>query len=147
MALIYKDEDVALGLKSSRQIPPNLSQVLFDIVVVRLSPRSKLVNERAQEPPVFAVQLADEISRARRSIDVFLDTLEYSLDLLIQFRAVGQYQNPRIGDVFPNPLREPDHRETLTASLRVPDDTAIVALREFLRCLDAKILVVPGKSF
>src|ERR1700687_6399760 len=96
MALIYKDEDVALGLKASRQILPNLSQVLFDIVAVRFSPRSKLVNKRAQEPLVFGVQLADQIARARRSIDVLLDTLEYSLDLLIQFRAIGEHQDPRI---------------------------------------------------
>jgi hypothetical protein len=45
MALIHKDKDVALGLKASGQISPNLSQVLLDIVVVRFSPRSKLVNK------------------------------------------------------------------------------------------------------
>ena len=82
---------------------------------------------------LVGVELGDQVRAALGAVDVLVDALEHLLDLLVQFRAVGDDQHAGIGDVLPNPLGEPDHDQALAAALRVPDDAAL-ALASRMSC-------------
>ena len=79
------------------------------------------------------------------AVDVLVDALEHLLDLLVQFRAVGDDQHAGILHVLANPLGQPDHRQALARALGVPDDAALAPLHVILRGPHAEILVVAAE--
>ena len=68
--------------------------------------------------------------------------------MLIQFLAVGNDQYTRIGIILQNPLGEPHHRQTLAAALGMPNDAAVLLVRQtMLRPLDGIVLIIAADLF
>ena len=105
------------------------------------------MDQGADQPGFGGVEFLHQVFSAGGAVDVFTDTLEYFLDLFIQFYAVGDDKYARIGHVFADPLCEPDHRQAFSAALCMPDDAAFTLTGALLRGFDAKVLVVAGKFF
>src|SRR5450756_2459496 len=58
--------------------------------------------------------------------------------------ASDVYKRQRLRLVFPDPLRQPHHRQALAGALGVPDDAALARLDAMLGGFDAEVLVVAG---
>lgn len=74
--------------------------------------------------------------------NVLVDSIKNPLNLLVEFGAVGDDEHTPIRDGFEDGFCKPYHCKTLTAALRVPDDTTFSTFHVFLRGFDPKELVV-----
>lgn len=64
--------------------------------------------------------------------------------MFVQLVAVCDDQHPRILDVLSNPFGDPDHDETFSTALCVPDDAPFSSSKTFLCSLDGEVLVMPA---
>jgi len=142
MALVDEDVDVALGAKVRRQRALEFMHVALHVGILAAC---ELVDEGAHEPRLGGVERGDQVGAARGPIDVFADALEDFFDLLIQLDAVGDDDHARVGHVFADPLREPDHDQALARALRVPDDAAFATLHMRLRLTHGEVLIVSAQ--
>jgi hypothetical protein len=132
MTLIDEYIDIPLGMEVSRETLPQILDKGVHIVVSEFfllgSVLADLVDERTDESVSSTIELLDEIRTAGGPMDKLLHPLEYSSDLLIEFGPISDDEDSRLSsEILTDPLREPDHRETLPASLRMPDDTSLFA--------------------
>ena len=86
VALIYEDEDFALGVEILGQVAANVLDERIDVAFLC---RAELVYQRSDQPLVAGVEHAHQVGTAPRAMDVLADALEDLLDLLVQFGAVG----------------------------------------------------------
>ena len=138
MTLIYENIDVAFGLESLGEM---LLQILDIPRYIAFFFARELVDERANEPRRGGIELADQILSALGAANVFVNVSEHILNLLIQFDAVGDDKNTRVLDILTNPSGEPNHCETLAATLCVPNNAAFAFANAFLRGADDKVLI------
>src|SRR5690606_12395552 len=82
---------------------------------------------------------------ASGAVNLLVDAFEHLFNLLIQFDSVGDDQDARVGDIFPNTFGDPDHRQTFATALGVPDDAALALTNALLSRYYAKILVVTAQ--
>ena len=78
-------------------------------------------------------------------MDFLINAKKYFFDLLVEFSAIGKQKDAGVVDVLSNPFSEPHHRQAFAASLRVPNDAALMALHEITCRLYSKILVVSAR--
>ena len=104
--------------------------------------------QRAQKTVIESVHAFKQIFSALSADDILIHTLVILFDLLIQFLAVGNDQYTRIGIILQNPLGEPHHRQTLAAALGMPNDAAVLLVRQtMLRPLDGIVLIIAADLF
>src|SRR5207249_9678048 len=132
-------EDLALRVEPLRQVAPDVLEEGIDVTFLRCA---ELVDEGGDQPLVAGVENLHQVGAALRAVDVFADALEYLLDLLVQFSAVGDDQHAGITHVLAYPLGQPDHDQALAATLGVPEDAALTALHARLRRPHAEVLVM-----
>ena len=127
VAFVDEDENLAFGLEVPRQVVADFLDVLIDFPGAGFLARAELVNQRGHQPVPGGLQRAGEVGAAAGAVDGLVNALEDFLDLLVKLLAVGDDQHPPAGDVFPDPLRQPDHQQAFAAALGVPDDAALAA--------------------
>ena len=86
VTLIYKDEYLALCTKPFRQVAADVLDECVNITFLR---RTKLVDQRTDQPLVASIEHMHQISAATRTINIFTNAFENLFDLFIQFRAIG----------------------------------------------------------
>ena len=105
------------------------------------------MDERTEQRWVGGIELGKEIRPAATAHNRFVDPQKDLFDLLVQLGAVGDDEDTGVGDIFAQPLGEPDHGQTFAAALGVPEDAPFALTHPRLRCLDAKVLVVATELF
>ena len=104
---------------------------------------AELVYQRTQQARRRLTELGHQVAAAFASGNDGIRTREHALNLLVQLVTVGDDGDTGIGIVLQNPLGQQHHHDALAASLRVPDDAALLLPHVCLRRLDAEILVRP----
>ena len=135
VALVDEDEQLAhrwAGLRGQ------LRDEGFEVIHI---PASELVHQRAQQTRRGLPQLLHQVAPAAGALDRFAGFVEDTLDLFVQFVAVGDDQHPRVRLVLQNPLGQQHHHDALAAALGVPEDAALVGVDVRLRGLESEILV------
>ena len=138
VALVDKDEDIALRLETRRQLVGKFLEVnrsrpfapqsaLAGIKLLLWPVRAKLVNQSCDQPLARPIQCCYQVGAACRAIWLLAGFLEAVCDLLVELVAVGDYHHPRIGAMFLDPLRKPNHRKRFAGALRMPDDARFLA--------------------
>ena len=98
VALIDEDMQIALGLEIRGQVLDRVDERLGAFIALLAALPAELMDQRAEQGFLGAVQLVNQVRAAGRSIDRLIDALEDLLDLLVQLGAVGDDQHPGIGD-------------------------------------------------
>src|SRR2546430_1661519 len=99
------------------------------------------MHQRTNQPLCVFVEHVHEIFAALGAVDAFIYSQKYSLNLLIQFRAISDQYNPRILNMLANPLSQPDHDQTLAAALGVPDNSTFAPFYVLLRGANSEVLI------
>ena len=149
VTLVHKNYDISLCGKifgqSVFQIFDVFLVICFRTVAAALS---EFMYQRAQKTVIESVQAFKQIFSALSADNIFIHTLVILFNLLIQFLAVGNDQDTRIGIVLQNPLREPHHRQALAAALGMPDDAAALLVRQtVLRPFNGIVLIIAADLF
>ena len=105
-------------------------------------PRNLWISEQISHGSSDLLRVARQVGAAGGAVDLLVDAVEDALDLLVEFGAVGDQQDPGVGLVLAEPLGQPDHRQGLARALGVPDDAALALGDPRLSGLDAEVLVV-----
>ena len=99
------------------------------------------MHQRTKQAWLRLAELRHQVAAAARAVDGLTDAFEHTFDLLVQFVAVSHDGHAGVGIVLQDPLGEQHHDDTLAASLRMPDDAALLIEGVGLRRLDTKILM------
>ena len=135
VTFVHEDEDFADGLAG---LVFKILDVGFEVVHI-LAP--ELVDQGTQQARRGLPKLLHQVAAAAGAFDRFACIVEDALDLFVQFVAVGDDGDARVGIVFQDPLGQQNHDDALAAALRVPDDAALSLTDMLLRGFDAKILM------
>ncbi len=139
VAFVHKDVDVAHRAESGRNLGAEVAHVAVDVSVTR---RAELLDQRADQRCFGVGQRLGEIGTACGPMDVLPHPLEHTLDLIVEFGAVGDHKHAAVPDLLPDSSRQSHLREALAAALGVPDYPALAALHMRLALLHAEVLVV-----
>ena len=99
------------------------------------------MNQRTKQAGRRLGKLGHQITATAGAVHLLAGGLEDVFDLLIQLVAVCDDGHAGVGVVLQNPLGQQHHDDALAASLRVPDDAALLLVDMRLGDLDAEILV------
>ena len=102
---------------------------------------AELVDKRRDEPVPARIERCDQIITALGMVRRLPGLLESVRDLLVEFVAVGDDNNPRVIAMFADPLCKPHHHQRLARSLRMPDNAAFLLLDSRLGGIERENLV------